>query len=51
MKKFAEFLFISRNIYLFIRIDVVHFKAIPIGYNTFVPALFPIIKIFLKHTF
>ena len=38
-KEWSEFSFFSTNIYLFMNFYVVPFKVIPLGYNTFVPAL------------
>ena len=46
-KKKDDFLFFSKNIYLFITIYFVAFKVIPLRCYTFVPALFPFLEALL----
>ncbi|CAH0557850.1 unnamed protein product [Brassicogethes aeneus] len=43
-RKHREFSFFETNIYLFVYINVVAFKIVPIGYYTHVPALLPILE-------
>jgi len=47
VQKKVDFLFFSKNIYLFITIYFVPFKVIPLRYYTLVPALFPIFEALL----
>ena len=47
VQKKGDFLFFSKNIYLFININFVPFKVIPLRYNTLVPVLFPILEALL----
>ena len=44
----GNFSFFEKNIYLFVYINVVAFKIVPIRYNALVPALLPILETLLK---
>jgi len=50
-KKYPEFSFFRKNIYLFVYINVVPFKVVPPRYNTLMPAFFPIFEALLIFTF
>lgn len=47
----AIFVFLKKLLFIFININFVPFKVIPIRYNTLVPALFPIFEALLKPNF